>query len=174
MAAFSDGSPEPTVRFLVEGRDGTFHAEPLPGTPTVGVTRYRRIRGQVEIGAPGRSPVAPEDELVPLMVNLCRAAATLAGAEHAVVGLTDSYGYLRMDREGAWLRLSGDGLGDLRVAGGPALGGVLACADRFCAWLPSLALEGDAGVAVESVQSERRRAAAALANAPAGWQPADS
>jgi hypothetical protein len=138
-------SRDVTVRFLVEVRNNEFSPEPDTANLRLPVRRYRRIRGRVEIRPDDAFPVvAPEDELVPLVTHLCfRAVAILVNERHAVVAYTDSYGYLRLDLEADLVRISGDGVPDVRVPARPLLQGLVACGARFRAWLRSCELEGD-------------------------------
>jgi hypothetical protein len=107
LASSSDAFPDDLVRFRVEIRNGEFVPEPAATDIVLPTDQYRRIRGQVEIATGGPESVAPEDELVPLVTNLCfRAVVQLVEHRHAVVAYTDSYGYLRLDLEGDRIRLS--------------------------------------------------------------------
>lgn len=145
MAGLLAASREVTVRFLVELAGDEFVPEPNTDGLRLPVRRYRRVRGRIEIRPDGDFPVvAPEDELVPLVTNLCyRAVPTLLADRHAVIAYTDSYGYLRLDLEGDLVRLSGDGVADLRVPARQLLDGLVGCGGRFRSWLRDCNLEGD-------------------------------
>jgi hypothetical protein len=135
------------VRFVVQVGSAEFAAEPVPPDRSLGVRTYRRVRGGIEIRSGDLPVVLPEDELVPLVTNLCfRAIPIVLSARHAVVALTDTYGYVRLDLEGDRIRLSGDGLPDTRVSAAGLLHGLIDCGARFRAWLRGLALEGDVTV----------------------------
>jgi hypothetical protein len=140
----SVASPEVTVRFLVQGRGTDFAPEPVPSDSPLAVRTYRRVRGGIEIRS-GDLPIAlAEDELVPLVSNLCfRAIPTVLSARHAVVALTDTYGYVRLDLEGDRIRLSGDRLPDIHVPAAKLLDGLINCGARFRTWLRGRMLEGD-------------------------------
>ncbi len=71
MVDFSVASRDVTVRFLVEIRNNELIPEPDCSGLLLPVRKYRRIRGCVEIRSGNLPPVAPQDELVPLVTNLC-------------------------------------------------------------------------------------------------------
>lgn len=163
MASSSTGFPEVRVRFTVETSSGVFVDEPEAADLTLPVPTYRRVRGQVRIRS-GKSPVVqPEDELVPLVMNLCfRAVVELRESEHVSVNYTDTYGLLRLDREGATTRISGDQVPDIRVETASLLPGLVECGARFRAWLPGLSLDGDVDGIVDRLRAEEDLARAAL------------
>jgi hypothetical protein len=158
---------EVSVTFRVEVRNNEFVTEPDSAGLELPVRSLRRVRGQVEICSGDIPPVRPEDELVPLVKNLCyRAVSTLIEKRHAVVGYTDSYGYLRADLEGDLARLSGDGVPDVRVLAAPFAVAAVDCGSRFRRWLRRCELDGDieaidAGLA--EAEAEARRALPAYA-----------
>jgi hypothetical protein len=135
------------VRFLIEVRNDEFEPEPDPAGLVLPVREYHRVRGRIEISTPDLPPAAPEDELVPLVQNLCfRAVTEVVSTEHAVVGYAETYGYVRLDLEGDFLRISGDRVPDIRVLAEPCLQGLVDCGARFRAWLRRLDLEGDVDI----------------------------
>lgn len=141
----------------------TFEPEPDPAGLRLPVRDYRSVPGRIEISSPGREPARPEDELVPLVMNLCfRAVSQLSASPHATVGYTDTYGYLRLDLEGAWIRLSGDRVPDVRLPGRALLEALVACGTRFIAWLPRLNLSGDVDAICGALSETEREARAAL------------
>ena len=132
------------VTFLVEVRNNEFRLEPDPAGLVVPAHELRRVRGRVSIRSGDLPQVLPEDELVPLVTNLCyRAVAKLIDERHAVVGYTDSYGYLRLDLEGDLVRLSGDSVPDIRVRAKPFAFAAVDCGSRFRRWLRRCELTGD-------------------------------
>jgi len=139
----SVASPEVTVRFLVQVGSVDFAPEPVPGDP-LPARSYRRVRGAIEILADGHPSALAEDELVPLVSNLCFSAIpTVLSHRHAVVAFTDTYGYLRLDLEGERIRLSGDRLPDIHLPAAPLLDGLITCGARFRVWLRGCKLDGD-------------------------------
>jgi hypothetical protein len=154
---------EVRVRFTVETSSGVFVDEPDATDLTLPVGSYRRVRGQVRIRS-GKLPVVqPEDELVPLVTNLCfRAVVELRDREHVSVNYTDMYGILRLDREAATTRISGDRVPDIRVETTSLVTGLVDCGARFRAWLPSCRLDGDVDGIVDRLRAEEDLARAAL------------
>jgi hypothetical protein len=140
----SVASREVTVRFFVQVGSADFAPEPVPGDRPLPARSYRRVRGAIEIVSDDRPAAMAEDELVPLVSNLCfSAVSTVLSQRHAVVAFTDTYGYLRLDLEGARIRLSGDDLPDMHLAAASLLDGLIACGARFRVWLRGCKLEGD-------------------------------
>lgn len=164
MAGSWDTSPsEVTVGFAVQTGLDSFVLEPDPVGLALDVADYRAVPGRLEIRSAATPPVLPEDELVPLVMNLCfRAVARLHESPHAVVGYTDTYGYLRLDAEGRRIRLSGDRVPDVRVPGRPLVEALVACGRRFVGWLPQLDLTGDVGRICRDLEGEAAAAQAAL------------
>lgn len=167
MAGFSvDYPPDVSVAFLVEVRNNEFVAEPGPAGLALPVRELRRVRGQVGIRSGDLPPVRPEDELVPLVTNLCyRAVGRLIETRHTVVGYTDSYGYLRLDLEGDLVRLSGDGVPDVRVLAAPFAVAAVDCGSRFRRWLRQCELDGD----IEAIDAGLAEAEAAARRALPGY-----
>jgi hypothetical protein len=92
--------------------------------------------GQVDVRSRGASLFRPEDELVPLVRGFCfGAVADLAATAHVTVPFFADYGYIRLDREAQTIRLSGDGLPDIRVTGRPFVLAAVSCGGRFLNWL---------------------------------------
>ena len=169
MVNFSVASRDVTARFLIEIRNNEFVPEPDPSDLLLPVRSRREIRGRIEILSGNLPPVAPEDELVPLVTNLCfGAVVTLLNERHAIVAYTDSYGYLRLDHEADMVRLSGDAVPDVRVLAQPLLAGLVDCGARFRTWLRSCHLEGDAEVLDRPLEEAEGKARRALAEAI--WQ----
>jgi hypothetical protein len=161
--ATSSNAFEVRVRFTVETRSGVFVDEPDAADLTLPVASYRRVRGQVRIRSRKLPVVQPEDELVPLVTNLCfRAVVELRDSEHVSVNYTDTYGILRLDREGATTRISGDRVPDIRVETTSLVTGLVDCGARFRAWLPSCRLEGDIDAIVNGLHAEEDLARATL------------
>jgi len=140
----SVASREIAVQFLVQVGSDDFVREPVPPALPIPVRTYRRVRGRIEIRSGDLPPAVAEDELVPLVSNLCfKAVPSVLSDRHAVVAFTDSYGYLRLDLEGDRIRLSGDGLPDIHVPAAALLDGLVTCGARFRTWLRGRDLEGD-------------------------------
>ncbi len=168
MADFSVASHEVEVRFFVEVGGTDLVPEPAPLMKPPSILGYRRVRGAIDIRNGDRPPARAEDELVPLVSNLCFGAiVTVLSQYHAVVGLTDTYGYVRLDLEGDRIRLSGDGLPDVRLPAAGLLEGLVECGARFRAWLRECSLEGD----IESIDQKlgELESAAREALAAARW-----
>jgi hypothetical protein len=103
------------------------------------------------------------DTLVPLISAVClESIPALADTGHATASRTIEYGYLRLDAEGHWIRLGGDGLPAGRLPREPLLHGFLAAAGRLIDLL--LALELD-GFDVRALREDRRAAIRALGTA---------
>lgn len=164
MAGSSATSPsEVEVVFAVQVGLESFVAEPDPSGLHLPVREYRSVPGRLEIRAAQAPPVLPEDELVPLVTNLCfRAVSRLRGSAHAVVAYTDTYGYLRLDAEGRTVRVSGDRVPDVRLPGRPLVEALVACGSRFVDWLPRLDATGDVHRIRRGLEEEQREARAAL------------
>jgi len=146
-------------RFTVETRSGVFVDEPDGPSLTVPVRRYRRLRGQVRIRSGLQPLVAPEDELVPLVTNLCfRAVVQVRTDEHETVRYTDTYGLLRLDHEGSTIRISGDRVPDVRVDATKLLHSLVDCGSRFRAWLPGVSLDDDLDAISAALAEEEDRA----------------
>jgi hypothetical protein len=151
------------VTFAVQVDQETFVPEPDPADLVLAEAEYRAVPGRLEIRSSKTPPVLPEDELVPLVTNLCfRAVSRLRETRNTVVGYTDHYGYLRMDAEGRWIRLSGDHVPDVRLPARPLVEALVACGGRFIRWLPQLDLRGDVDRIRRRLESEEREAHAAL------------
>ena len=116
MAGSSDGFPDVRVVFGIEVESGRFLIEPDPTDLVLREQAYHRVRGCLRIRS-GRLPVvAPEDEIIALVDNVCFGAVREVLKDlHVAVNYTDTYGYLRLDREGDTVRLSGDRVADIRV-----------------------------------------------------------
>lgn len=164
MAASSDGSPDVRVVFGIEVESGRFLIEPDPTGLVPRDQAYHRLRGCLRIRS-GRLPVvAPEDEIIALVANVCFGAVREVLTDlHVAVNYTDTYGYLRLDREGDTVRLSGDRVADIRVPTRSLLEALVECGARFRAWLPSCHLEGDIDEITAYLQSEEALTRAALA-----------
>lgn len=105
-----------------------------------------------------------EDTLVPLAQSVLDALLVLARTGHATMQNTTEYGYLRLDVEGAWIRVGGDGHPAGRVERDPLIHGLLRAVGRLADLLAALGLHGfDRDALVE----DRREVVKALA-AP-GW-----
>jgi hypothetical protein len=164
LASSSAISPsEVEVVFAVQVGLESFVREPDPSTLVLPGHEYRTVPGRLEIRSPETPPVLPEDELVPLVTNVCfRAVSRLRGTQNTVVGYTDHYGYLRMDAEGRRMRLSGDHVADVRLPARPLVEALVACGGRFIRWLPQLDLSGDVDRIRGRLEAEEREARAAL------------
>jgi len=100
-----------------------------------------------------------EDTLVPLVQALClESLVPLLQTGHAVASRLTEYGYLRMDVEGTWIRLGGDGLASGRVPARPFIEGQLGCAGRLVSLLVALGLDG---FDVRALKEDRRAASQA-------------
>lgn len=109
-----------------------------------------------------------EDTLVPLVGGLCvEALVPLLETGHAVATRTIEYGYLRMDVEGEWVRLGGDGLPGGRVPIRPFIEGQLRCAGTLVRLLLALGLDG---FDVRALREDRRAAMQAWAD----WKPEEA
>ena len=162
MEGSSVASPEIAVRFLVQVGATDFAIEPDCDRP-LPVRTYRRLRGGIEIRSGNLPPALAEDELVPLVSNLCfKAVADVLSRHHAVVAFTDTYGYLRLDREGDRIRLSGDRLPDIHVPAAALLDALIECGARFRAWLRGCNLEGDVSVIDRQMAALEATARAAI------------
>jgi hypothetical protein len=95
------------------------------------------IMGQIVVSTSG-GEVVIEDEIVPLFVYTLEAIAELNHGHHVVIPRSNDYGYIRLDREGDRVRLSGDGLPDVHLAGPALLVGLVECAERFSHWAPAV------------------------------------
>lgn len=164
MAALLDVSPDVRVVFGIEVESGRFLGEPDLTGLVLPVDAYHRLRGCLRISS-GRSPVvAPEDEIVALVANVCFGAVRdLLTNLHVAVNYSDTYGYLRLDREGDTVRLSGDRVADIRVPARSLLEALVECGARFRAWLPSCNLEGDIEEITAYLHGEEDLTRAALA-----------
>jgi hypothetical protein len=150
-------------RFAVEVRSGVFVPEPDAAGLVVPTRGYRQLRGQVQIRSARQPVVAPEDELVPLITNVCfRAVAQLHDQDHVSINYTDTYGLLRLDHEGDTVRISGDRVNDIRVAAADLMHSLVTCGTRFREWLPGLGLEGDLDAITAALHEEEKLARAAL------------
>jgi hypothetical protein len=129
---------------LFLGHD-TYVEEPdLGRLPTEAIAGLSILKGQVAIAAPGVPVVHPEDELVPLILRLCFAAPTeLTVRDHAVVPYANDYGYLRLDREGPVVRISGDGVPVARFPDAALLEALVDCGARFRAWSERTMIPGE-------------------------------
>lgn len=164
MAGSSDGFPDVRVVFGIEVESGRFLIEPDPTDLVLREQAYHRVRGCLRIRS-GRLPVvAPEDEIIALVDNVCFGAVREVLKDlHVAVNYTDTYGYLRLDREGDTVRLSGDRVADIRVPTRSLLEALVECGARFRAWLPSCHLEGDIDEITAHLRSEEALTRAALA-----------
>lgn len=163
MEGFSVASRGVAVRFLVETSYNEFADEPDPMGLALPVAEYGRVRGKVLMSTDAVSPVAPEDDLSALVKNLCfRGVTQLVSQRHAVVALTDTYGYVRLDLEADMVRVSGDHLPDVRFLAQPLLAGLVDCGKRLQEWLPGLRLEGDVAYIVRRLDEHHREARHAL------------
>lgn len=104
------------------------------------------------------------DTLVPLAQSLLESLLGLARTGHATVTRTTEYGYLRLDVEGVWVRLGGDGFEPGRVDRDTFLHGLLRAIGRLAELLSAVGLDGfDRRILVE----DRREVIEALATP--GW-----
>jgi hypothetical protein len=102
-----------------------------------------------------------DDTLVPLVQAVCLdAVRTLLTTGHAVASRTIEYGYLRMDVEGEWVRLGGDGLPSGRVPIQPFVEGQMRCAGQLVNLLLAL---GQDGFDARALREDRREVARAWA-----------
>jgi hypothetical protein len=164
LVASSDGSPEVRVVFGIEVESGRFLIEPDPSDLVLRERSYHRLRGCLRIRWGQLPPVAPEDEIIALVANVCFAAVREVLTDlHVAVNYTDTYGYLRLDREGDTVRLSGDRVADIRVPTRSLLVALVECGARFRAWLPSCDLDGDLDEITGHLEAEEALTRAALA-----------
>jgi len=165
-------SPSVDCRFRVETRSGVFIDEPDCADLVLPTRGYRQLRGQVRIRSGKLPVVSPEDELVPLITNVCfRAVVKLREEDHVAVNYTDTYGILRFDHEGDTIRISGDQVPDIRVNATGLVHGLVACGARFREWLPTCTLEGDVDAITAALRHEEGLARAALPTADSGSAP---
>lgn len=106
-----------------------------------------------------------DDTLVPFVQALLEGLLDLARTGHGRVSRTVEYGYLRMDVEGTWVRLGGDGVDSGRVEREPFLHGILGMVGRLVAVLKALG-HGDS-FDVRVLTEDRREVMKALAQP--GW-----
>jgi hypothetical protein len=122
------------------------------------------LKGQVVMSAPGEPEATPEDELVPLVLKLCfGAVADLTRGDHAAFAYDNDYGYVRLDREGSRIRVSGDGLPVARFSEEELLPGLLDCGARFRAWAATVPVPGWTDAAVPYLEQAERDAREAFA-----------
>ncbi|MCB9678284.1 MAG: hypothetical protein H6737_24495 [Alphaproteobacteria bacterium] len=129
------------------------------------LTRPWDIEGRWELRSDDLE-LAWDDTLVPLIQVCLEALVPLLETGHAVASRTTEYGYLRMDVEGEWVRLGGDGLPSGRVAIRPFVEGQLRCAGQLAGLLVALGMDG---FDVKALREDRRAAAMAWA----AWKPVE-
>lgn len=105
-----------------------------------------------------------DDTLVPFAQGVLESLLALVRTGHASVSRTGEYGYLRLDVEGVWIRLGGDGFPSARVDRDSLIHGLLRAVGRLADLLDALGLDGfDRQVLIE----DRREVIEALAKP--GW-----
>jgi hypothetical protein len=121
------------------------------------------IDGAVVI-AEGDEVAKIEDELGALAYRTCaEGAIELANDRHAAIAYFDKPGYVRLDPEGWFVRISGDYLPEIVVERLPFVDGLLDCAERIAAFLR---IAGGEEAVLEPKIAEARSAVAA---APRVW-----
>jgi hypothetical protein len=152
------------VRFRVFlGGDRYVDEEELFAHP-VDLGHRSLLKGQIEMSVDGQPPARPSDELAPLVLGLCFGSVVeLAGSDHAVVSYFNDYGYLRLDREGPYIRVSGDGVPLVRLPEAGLLPALVDCGARFARWAATTQVPGDFGGALaRELEVGERQARAAL------------
>lgn len=122
------------------------------------------LEGQITISSSEEPEVLVEDELIPLARNLCFEAITeIAANEHVVIPYFSYYGYLRLDPEGDWVRISGDFVPSVVVPREELLVNLYGCGRRFIEFLRALGEGGsDLSYPLEDLESKAERAEEAL------------
>jgi hypothetical protein len=106
------------------------------------------------------------DDLAALAQNVCFAAVTrIAEDEHVALRYYDKPGYVRLDPEGWWVRLSGDHVPELVLERTPLLEGLLSCGRRILDAMTELGYEG----AAEEIGRRAEEASRRLAGARREW-----
>jgi hypothetical protein len=156
------------VRFRVWLGDDRWLSEEEAAAALEELRGAEEIEGALVISG-GQEEVVIEDALFPLALNLCFGALPeLVEERSATVSLYASYGYVRLDPEGWWLRISGDGLPTVRVRRPDAYDALLACGERIAALL-QLVGGPDHDAEARQLEAEAEKARRALASARREW-----
>jgi hypothetical protein len=136
-----------------------------------------RERSELEGGVVIRFDDEPEvrvlDALVPLGLNVCfGAACELARDRHVALRYYSWPGYFRIDPEGWWALVSGDGVPSVRVWRRELQDGLVACGDRITDFLRRLG-GPEADDALELLAARAEEAHSCLADAPKAWPGTD-
>jgi hypothetical protein len=151
--------PDPTVTFRVYD-DARLLCTEETATDQHSFTRDP-VMGQIVITT-ADSEVVIEDEIIPLILYTLEAIAELSQRDNVVISRSNDYGYIRLDREGDRLRISGDGLPDIRLNRAPLLRAIVDCAERFCRWATSAIPSKDPTALEQELAEALAKARAAL------------
>ncbi|MBG1271105.1 hypothetical protein [Nostoc sp. WHI] len=95
--------------------------------------------GFIIISSPEQPDVQIQDELWAIIQNLCFIAIPdLIAHKSVVIRIYNNYGYVRLDPEADLVRISGDGLPDVRVTRAELITSLYACGKRFIQFLRKL------------------------------------
>jgi hypothetical protein len=138
------------VGFSAYVRPGVLLSEDRLTRLAVDLTPLSLLKGQLRLAADGED-LEIEDELVPLVLGLCfRAPIELSRSDHATVAFANWYGYLRLDREGDLIRISGDEVRLTRFRENELIPALIACGGRFADWARRSPLPGENPTALEA------------------------
>jgi hypothetical protein len=107
------------------------------------------------------------DDIGALAQNLCiDAVADLAADRNVAMHHYDKPGYVRLDPEGWWVRVSGDYIEEVVLPRLELLDGLLGCGERIAAFLRAL---GTRDAQADNLEARAEQVRAGVAAAPREW-----
>lgn len=131
------------------------------------------LEGAVVIHFDEEPEVKVEDALVPLALNVCfGAVCELAQDRNVALRYYSWPGYFRIDPEGWWVLLSGDGIPSVRVWRRELQEGLVACGDRIVEFIRRLG-GSEADDALELLEARAEEAHRCRDEAVTAWPGTD-